>query len=329
VRPFREGERRAPRTDPRDELSRVPRVTLPPPRRGWFRRRGNHRVLVARPSLVVLAGDALRAAALRLAVVGKVLATAVFIAGTALGGRQLVRHVVASPRFALREIRADATTHVSRDEIVSLAGVADGDRLLAIDTDAVAARVATHPWVAEVRVRRQLPAALVIDVVERRAVATALLGALYLVDDAGRPFKRATLDEADGLPLITGLARDQYTLARAASEAAFREALALLAVYRAEDALAPARRTGDAAGAAARPALSEIHIDPRAGFSLVLYDGGAEVLLGRGDFAAKLARLDEILAALGPRGPSALRAVHLEGPSHDRVAVRLAPPPAG
>jgi cell division septal protein FtsQ len=327
---LREGERPTARFDPRDErlprdeLSRVSRVTLAPPRRGWFRRRRNQRVAVQHASLGVLLGDALQAAARRLAVVGKVLATLLFLAASALGGRQLVRHVVASPRFALREIRADDTPHVTHDEIVSLAAVDVGDRLLAVDTDAVAARVATHPWIAEVRVRRQLPSSLVIDVVERRAVASALLGTLYLVDDSGRPFKRATLDEADGLPVLTGVARDQYTLARGASEAAFREALALLAAYRAGDALAAVPAAGVTPAAAPRPPLSEIHIDPRAGFSLVLFDGGGEIFLGRGDFSAKLARLDEILAAVGPRGPSALRAVHLEGPSRDRVAVRLA-----
>jgi cell division septal protein FtsQ len=328
VRLFREGARPTSRFDPREDLERAPRVTLAAPRRGWFRRR-NHRVVVARPSLLVLAAEAVRGAArelaVRLAVLGKLLVTLACLGGAAFGGRHLVRHVVASPRFALREVRADATLHVSRDEILALAGAELGDRLLAIDTDAVAARVATHPWVASVRVRRQLPSALAIDVVERRAVASALLGTLYLLDESGRPFKRATLDEADGLPVITGVARDQYTLARAASEAAFREALGLLALYRADDALAAARRAGG--GSATRPALSEVHVDPRSGFSLVLYDGGGEILLGLDDFPAKLARLDEIMGAVGPRGPAALRAVHLEGPTHDRVAVRLAPVP--
>jgi cell division septal protein FtsQ len=322
VRVFREGERPTRRFDPREPGEAAPRVTLTPPKRGWFRRRRNQRVVVARPSLIVLAGDALRAVGRRLEVVGKALLTLACLAGTVLGARQLVRHVVASPRFALREVRADATLHVPRDEIIALAGASPGDRLLAIDTDAVAARVATHPWIASVRVRRQLPSALAIDVVERRAVASALLGTLYLIDGSGRPFKRATLDEADGLPVITGVARDQYTLARAASEAAFRQALELLGLYGAADELAGAH------GPVTRPELSEIHVDPRAGFSLVLYDGGGEIFLGRDDWPAKLARLDEILAAVGPRGPAALRAVHLEGPSRDRVAVKLAPPAA-
>ena len=152
-----------------------------------------------------------------------------------------------------------------------------------------------------------------------RAAASALLGTLYLIDETGRPFKRATLEEADGLPVITGVSRETYTLDRVAAEAAFREALGLLAAYQSQDGLTAARR------ASPRPALSEIHVDPRAGYSLVLLEGGGEVLLGRADWPGKLARLDEILGAVGPRGPAALRAVHLDGPTLDRIAVRLAP----
>jgi cell division protein FtsQ len=318
VSPF-ERARRSSQADPRESLDRAPRVDMTPPRRGWFRRRRNQRVEFARPSLFVLAAGGLSAAAVRLALVGRILAAAAFVVGAVFAGQRIVGHVVASPRFAVREIRADSTLHVDRQDIVSLAGVAEGDRLLAVDTDVVAARVAAHPWVANVRVRRQLPSALVIDVVERRAVASALLGTLYLIDESGRPFKRATLDEAEGLPVITGVSRETYTLDRAAAEAAFREALGLLGVYQSQDGLTAARRSS------ARPALSEIHVDARSGYSLVLLEGGGEVRLGRGDWPGKLARLDEILGAVGSRGPAALRAVHLDGPTLDRVAVRLAP----
>src|SRR6185436_5239427 len=143
-------------------------------------------------------------------------------------------------------------------------------RLLAVDTDVVAARLARHPWIASARVRRELPSALVIDVTERRAAAVAAMGGtgggLYLVDETGRPFKRATLDEADGLVVLTGVSRAEYTLLPVVAEAALREALSLLGEYRA---------------AAGRPPLSEVHVDPRSGFSLFLYDGGGEIRLGR------------------------------------------------
>jgi cell division septal protein FtsQ len=291
------------------------RITVehPPVKRRLFRRRSNRRITVARPSIAAWVAGGLHAAASRLAIVGQALVVAAFVAGALWAGRQVVRHVIASPRFAVRDVEVGPVTRASADEIRELAGVHPGDRLLAVDPDAVAARLATHPWILSARVRRQLPSTLEIEVTERRAVASAMLGALYLLDGAGRPFKRATFAEADGLPVITGVTRDQYASVRVTSEAVFRQALGLYGSY--------------ADGHPERPKLSEVHVDTRAGFSLMLYDGGGEIRLGRGDFEAKLARFDRIFAALGPRGTSALKTIYLDGPLSDRVAVRMAAPP--
>ena len=73
---------------------------------------------------------------------------------------------------------------------------------------------------ATVRVSRQLPSVLTIEISERHAAAVVNLGGLYLADVRGRPFKRATMDEAAGLPVITGVARGQYAARRDAVEAA-------------------------------------------------------------------------------------------------------------
>jgi len=286
-------------------------VEHPPPRRRFFRRRNNRRVAIMRPSVGALVEGPLRAIGRGFATAGKVLAVIGFVVASTQAGRLIVRHVIASPRFAVRDIAVGPTDHVSAEEIMALAGVRPGDRLLAVDPDAVAARLTTHPWILAARVRRDLPSTLSIDVTERSAVASTLLGALYLLDGDGRPFKRATFAEADGLPVITGVSRDQYGAARATSEAVFRQALELMATY--------------SEGHPERPKLSEVHVDPRAGFSLVLLEGGGQIRLGRGDFADKLARLDGIVAALGPRGPGALSVVYLDGPLSDRVALRLTP----
>jgi cell division septal protein FtsQ len=289
-----------------------PRITVehPPVKRRFFRRRNNRRITVARPSIAGWVASRLRAAANKLVVVGKALVVVAFVAAALWAGRKIVQHVIASPRFAVHDIEVGPSTRVSADEIRDLCGVHLGDRLLAVDPDAVAARLATHPWILSARVRRELPSTLAIEVTERKAVASALLGALYLLDDAGRPFKRATFAEADGLPVITGVTRDQYAAVRATSEAVFRQALALYRSY--------------ADGHPERPKLSEVHVDTRAGFTLVLYDGSGELRLGRGDFDAKLARLDRIFAALGDRGPAALTTVYLDGPLSDRVTLRMA-----
>jgi cell division protein FtsQ len=270
-----------------------------------------------REPLVVVA-EAFSALGRRLLVVLRILGKAVLTLGVTAaiiwGGRLATRHVIASPRFELREIEVvGADAHVGREEILELAGVGEGDRLLEIDPDAVAAKVARHPWVASVRVRRQLPRALGIEVTERRAAAAAALGGLYLIDDRGHPFKRATMEEADGLTVFTGLSRAQYVSHTDAVEAAFREALGLVEQYRARPE---------------RPPLSEVNIDPRFGMTVFLRDGGAEIRLGRGEVSKKLARFDQIFEAVKADGPAAgLRVVHLDRPGAAggaRIPVRLA-----
>lgn len=306
-----------------------PPLTPARPRRGILGRRSNRRITVDNRSVLLWLSGALAVLARRLLALLKGLAALGALAGVVWLGRLAVQHVVASSRFALREIRVGPAEHLGRDQIVAAAGVTLGDRLLSLDTDEVAARLARHPWITAARVRRELPSTLVIEVTERRAAAAAALGGLYLVDGDGHAFKPATMEEADGLVVVTGLSREQFARRRDASESAFREALALLDAYRYQDGLAAIGAGGGAAptrGRSARPPLSEIHIDPRSGFSLFFYDGGAEVRLGRDRIAQKLGRLDQILSALGPRGVASLRVVHLDGPAEDRIPIRLAEP---
>ena len=272
-------------------------------RRGWFGRRRNRRVVVQRRSLFLMLGAALarlgRGAWLVGKVVGKVVTVLAVLAGAGWGGRWTVRHVVDSPRFQVKEIDVAATQHVRREELLALVGVSLGDRLLSIDTDAVAVRLATHPWVAAAQVKRRLPSVLHIDIVERRAAAAASLSGLYLVDENGRPFKRARMDEAEGLPVLTGIDREQYAKLPEASAAVFREALAVLDEYHARPV---------------RPSLSEVSIDPRFGFTVILLEGGAEIRLGRGATSKKLARFDQILEAVEKEhlGLAAVRVVNLD-----------------
>jgi len=80
-------------------------VEHPPVRWRLFGRRSNRRITVARPSLTAWLAGPLRAAAAKLALVGKALVVVAFVVGAVYAGRQLVRHVIASPRFAVRAIQ--------------------------------------------------------------------------------------------------------------------------------------------------------------------------------------------------------------------------------
>jgi cell division protein FtsQ len=288
---------------------------LPASRRSSKRRRAsNRRVSIQRRPPVVVVAEGLQSAGRAVFTVLRVLAKLLVLVGLLVavvgGGRVVAAHVVASPQFALAAVEVRGVARAGRSEILAATGVKLGDALLALDTDKLAARIAEHPWVAEARVGRRLPATLVIDVVERRARAAVNLGGLYLVDGEGHPFKRATAAEAVGLPVITGIERPQYVDHRGPCEAAFREALTIVTAW--------ARKPG-------RPPLSEVNVAPRHGFTVFLADTGAEIRLGRNEYDRKLARLDQILEAVKASGAGVgtVRVVHLDGEGGNRVPVHL------
>jgi cell division protein FtsQ len=295
-------------------------LDIPAPRRPFKRRRAsNKRVAIQRrPTLVVVAGGfevAGRAIFAVIKVLAKLLVLIGLMAAVYFGGRWTIARVVNSPRFVLDEIQVSGQQRASREEIIATAGVAPGDRLLAIDTDKVAGKLIEHPWLGEARVTRRLPGTLTIEVVERKAAAVVTLGGgLYLIDGTGRPFKRATAAEAVDLPVITGIDRTRYVDHRPASEAAFREALTIVDAWKTNPK---------------RPALSEINVAPRHGFTAFLTDGGAEIRLGRHEYARKLARLDQILEAVSKsgEGAGAVRVVHLDGSGGSGIPVHLQPAP--
>jgi cell division protein FtsQ len=286
------------------------------PRTGFFRRRRSNRRMSYRSrsplAWLAYAGTGVWHSGLRVArVAAKLALLAAVTAACVWGARFGIRHVVDSPQFQLQTIEFIPTPHLGQSDVLALAGVALGDQLLSIDTDAVAARIASHPWVKSAYVSRRLPGCLVVEATERHAAAVAAIEGLYLVDETGRPFKRASMEEADGLPVLTGIERAQYAQLRDVSEAAFREALALLHDYRAKPG---------------RPAIGEVSIDPGFGFSLYLFEGGAEIRLGRGNYSKKLAQLDRIFEAVEAKstgGLSALKIVHLDLPESGRVPVLL------
>ena len=289
------------------------------PRSGLLRRRKrNRRVAIQKVSLGTAMANALSKASratMRFArVTAKLALLMAVLVAAGWGGRIGFRHLVSSPRFQLRTVEYVPTAHLGSDDMLALAGVSVGDKLLAVDTDEVAANVARHPWAAKVRVSRQLPSTLVVEVDERRAAAVAALSGLYLIDESGRPFKRATMDEADGLPVLTGIDRARYAEIREVSEAAFREALAVLRQYR---------------EGPTRPMVGEVAIDPSFGFSLFLLEGGAEIRLGRGNYSKKLALFDQILESVVAKE---IRIVHLDLPESGKIPVLLrnadAPAPA-
>ncbi len=233
---------------------------------------------------------------------------AAMVVGGGLGAWRLVER---SPRFAIGEIRIPPLGRVAVVDVERALDARIGQSLLGVRVGAAEEAIAALPWVKSVRVRRELPRTLSVEIVERKPVALlALGGPLYLVEKDGVPFKRAQVAETEGLPIITGISRDRYRAVPEAAHALVREALAVLDVY---------------GRAATRPRLGEIHAHPLHGFEIEAVPASGRALrvyLGQGDLEGKLRRLDQVLGKVGGAGATSVRLDNASRP--DRVTVRLA-----
>jgi cell division protein FtsQ len=221
------------------------------------------------------------------------------------------RHAIDGDFLRIREVRFSGLARASAQELLELSPVQRGDHLVLCDPALVVAALRRHPWVQSVEVRRTLPPALEVRVVERRAAALVELGGLYLVDGTGEVFKRALPGDGLDLPVVTGIGREAWIDRRAEVEPLLHGALALLDRW--------AER-----GLHRRAPVSELHIDADYGTTLWAGPEGLEVRLGQGALDEKLARLEQVLAAVEADGGKA-EVLHLDNRRRpDWVAVRLA-----
>jgi cell division septal protein FtsQ len=253
-------------------------------------------------------GEGLRKAAPMLAVVG------VFgLAG--LGAWRGWVWLTHSSRFAVSQIVVTGNTRVTHDDVVARAGLAPGTNLFEVSLDQIAHALESDPWISDAAVSRQMPDALRIAVHERQPAGLLVVeDATYLVDETGKPFKRAELahGEGEGLVVVTGMERATFTRDAEQAAAAVREALTA------------ARRWHENAE---RPRVGEVHL-ARAGLTLYTLEGAVAVRLGRArgeDLAARLRRFDAIWASLSEEERAVCKTIFLDSATRaDRVTVQLA-----
>ncbi|HKA90281.1 MAG TPA: FtsQ-type POTRA domain-containing protein [Haliangiales bacterium] len=266
------------------------RSPVVPRNRRIRQRRRLRSVLPAPRALAAAAGRALRRAAPALvaAAAAGAIATGVFFG---------VRWLSRSPRFAVGRIDVSGNAHVTREEILRRAAIAPGVNVFALSVRDAEDRLRRSPWIADARVERSLPDGIAIAVVERRAQAmVAAEGKLYLVDEAGSPFKRAEVDrgEGAGLLVVSGLGPELYRSDPAAAAALVRFALAIAADWRSSPE---------------RPAVGEVHL-ARDGVTLYTLEKATAIAVGRGERAA-FDRFDDVWNALSPDERAAARTIYL------------------
>lgn len=226
-----------------------------------------------------------------------------------------LRWITSSPRFGLRAVEI-AGNHARSDvEIERRLGLRRGQNLFGLELASLETRLERDPWIADAHLKRRLPNRLVVEVVEHRAAAVVDLGGLYLADEHGEVFKRASIarGETRGLPLITGIPRKAYQKEPEAAQARIRRGLEVARTWSDSDE---------------RPALGEVRLDSHRGITVYTYEQAVAVHLGRaepGELAGRLQALDTAWSALSAEERRRVHFIHIgRGESPDRVTVALA-----
>lgn len=187
--------------------------------------------------------------------------------------------------FEIREISVRGVKELTEKDVLALAKIKPRSNILAVNTEAIAARIAANPWVKQIYIGRELPNRLVLDVRERKPVALIKEGGgFYLIDGGGYIFKKLSSGDEVDLAIITGV-----KIQPREKPALFTEALKLL------DMLAVSDQHGFLG------TVSEVHVDEVFGLS-ILTDQGLHLKLGRENFTGKLNQLKIVLADLEKRG---------------------------
>ncbi|MDD5475855.1 MAG: FtsQ-type POTRA domain-containing protein [Syntrophales bacterium] len=203
---------------------------------------------------------------------------------TAIVGLTMVygyNFIISSEYFNLKDTTVRGISHVSEEEVLTLSGINDDTNILTANLDRMRSRIKTNPWVKDVRMGREMPDRLVIEIEERRPVALVSHEKnFYIMDDEGTIFKNLDHDDQVDLPVMTGFSGDGSI-----DEELLRGALELLDFLSSHS------------GYPALEHISEIRGDHLQGYSL--FTGDLRLyMLGYGDYDIKFRRLRKVLVDL-------------------------------
>jgi len=223
----------------------------------------------------------------------------------------LRRALRTNARFAIRVVHVDGNERRSAQEIAKRAGAEVGKNIFELDPERAGDGIEADPWIERATVRRDLPSAIRIEVVEREARALAVLDRrLYLVDSKGRIFKELGRSDPHDLPVVTGIDPEAIRQDREGVVLRLRRVLDLLADL-------------ERVGIARRFPIQEIHL--RADSSLVVTVGTDAIALhlGRPPYRHKVEQADRVLLEV-TRRKAKPTVVFLDDEAHpERVVVRM------
>ena len=200
----------------------------------------------------------------------------------ALGAAWIAR----SHRCAVTSIEVTGQSRLSRDDIVTAAGISPGANLFTLDPREIVARLEMVPLIRRAEVIRTFPDRVTLAVEERRPFTVVHADRLHWIDEEGVSLGVEARAVALSTPVLSGLQAEDLGVngQRGASERAGVAISLLHLLLRSKSAL-----LGQ---------ISEIDVSRPEGPVLYTVDG-VEVRLGKDDWEARIGRLQGVLAQLG------------------------------
>lgn len=111
-----------------------------------------------------------------------------------------------APELTVHRVLVDGNEQLSDGEILELLDFSGSANILMLDLEEVRSKLLQSAWVSDVDVERILPATLKLEIRERRPVAVAILGELYLLASDGTMLDQLSPRYAvERLVLVRGL----------------------------------------------------------------------------------------------------------------------------
>lgn len=206
--------------------------------------------------------------------VGWGLLTAALVAGLWFGGRYGYQYLQQAPWLAVQYIRLQEDTPLSRQQILQAAGLQTGMSMLAVAPGRQAQQLKEQPWVKQVRLQRQWPQTVTLEVISQQPVAIVLADYLYYINGQGVPFKQLKPGDALDFPVVTGISQQQLQHSHNGCQA-LQPALQVLRAIRSLEAKHLGR-------------ISEIHLSSQQEVELRFLKQPVSMRLGQNNFEAKL-----------------------------------------
>ncbi|MFQ5840527.1 MAG: cell division protein FtsQ/DivIB [Candidatus Methylomirabilales bacterium] len=151
---------------------------------------------------------------------------ALFLTGSwgVWAGHQQLLHM---SYFQVTDIRVWGNSRVSKGEILALGNLQVPMNILGVDLEAIANRIARHPWIRTAFITRELPLSLVINVTERKPEALLLTKAGYLISTDGVVLERLRNGPMPDLPRIRLVWSAEYRIGEVIRDPRIAEALHL------------------------------------------------------------------------------------------------------